>query len=110
MSATIDNQTVFDDALSSNEWVLIDFWATWCGPCKSMTPVFDAVAQERKQELFAAKVNVDEFGKLANSFAVRGVPTLSLLHRGRPVSQLVGAQPKSVVDSWLDEQLRCRAS
>ncbi len=105
MTHTVLNQTEFETAVASNDWVLLDFWATWCGPCKSMGPVFEAIAEERAEDLFAAKVDVDKFGELAGNFNIRGVPTLSLLHRGEPVSQLVGAQPKSAIDNWLNEQL-----
>lgn len=105
MTTAVSTQTEFDAAVSNNEWVLLDFWATWCGPCKSMTPVFENIAEERADTLFAAKVDVDQAGELAAQFQIRGVPTLALLRNGKPISQIVGAQPKSAVDSWLDQQI-----
>ncbi len=109
MTSTIANQQEYDSAVAEHDWVLIDFWATWCGPCKSMTPVFEAVAEENQDAVFAAKVDVDQFGELAASFNVRGVPTLALLHQGKLVSDLVGAHPQSAVESWLNQHLTVAA-
>lgn len=105
MANVISNQQDYDRAIAENDWVLIDFWATWCGPCKSMAPVFEAIAEEHQDLIYAAKVDVDQFGELATSFNVRGVPTLALLHKGEVVADLVGAHPLKSVDSWLNQQL-----
>ncbi|MFK7862967.1 MAG: thioredoxin [Pseudohongiellaceae bacterium] len=103
MTLAIKSQQEFNEALASNEWVLVDFLASWCGPCKSMAPIFDAVAQEHSDDLLAAKVDVDEHGEIAAQFNIRGVPTLALLHKGKQVAQLVGAQPKSALEKWIGE-------
>ncbi len=105
MTQQITQQSDFEQALATQEWLLLDFWATWCGPCKSMAPVFAAVAEERQAQLHAAKVDIDVFGELAMEFGIRSVPTLALLHQGKPVAQLVGAHPKSSVDAWLNENV-----
>lgn len=102
MSNEISNRSDLINATKRNDWVLLDFFATWCGPCKSLAPVFEEVAQERADSLFAAKVDVDKFAELATEFKVRGVPTLALVHEGKLVDQLVGAQAKSNIDQWLD--------
>lgn len=101
MTHAFKTQKEFDEAVVANEWVLLDFWATWCGPCKSMGPVFDAIAQEQSADLFAAKIDVDKLSEVAAGFNIRGVPTLALLHNGKPVSQIVGAQPKSAIEKWI---------
>jgi thioredoxin len=87
----------------ANEWVLVDFFTTWCGPCKSMAPVFDAIAEEQGDDLFAAKVDVEKLSGIAASFNIRGLPTLGLPHNGKPVSWIVGAQPKSAIEKWIAE-------
>ena len=102
---TVTNRTAFEQAVNENDWVLLDFWANWCGPCKTMHPVFHAVAEENPGRFFAAQVDVDEFGELAAVFNVRGVPTLALVHKGKAVDQLVGAQPKTNIQAWIDETL-----
>lgn len=104
MTIAIKSQKEFEDTISSNEWVLVDFLASWCGPCKTMGPIIDEIAQERCDELLAAKVDVDQLGEIAAGFNIRGVPTLALLHHGKPVAQLVGVQPKSTLDKWISSQ------
>jgi thioredoxin len=102
MSNEISNRKDFDEVTKSNDWVLVDIFATWCGPCKSLAPIFEEIANEREGSLFATKVDVDKVTELAVDFNVRGVPTLALVHDGKLVDQLVGAQPKSNIDQWLD--------
>lgn len=103
MTHAFKTQKDFDEAVVANEWVLLDFWATWCGPCKSMGPVFDAIAEGYGEELFAAKVDVDKLSEVAAGFNIRGVPTMALLHNGKPVSQIVGVQSKSAIEKWIAE-------
>ena len=79
--------------------VLVDFYADWCGPCRMMAPILEAVAAER-EDLKVAKVNVDESAALASRFGVMSIPTLVLLDGGEEVKRIVGARPK---DALLDE-------
>ncbi|WP_461537284.1 thioredoxin [Spongorhabdus nitratireducens] len=95
----------FEQVSSDSDWTLVDFWAPWCGPCKMMLPVLDSVAQKYADQLTTTKVNVDEQQALAGQFSVRGIPTLVLLHKGKPVDQLVGAQPEAGVSQWLNKHL-----
>lgn len=101
MTKAIKSHKEFEETIMSNEWVLLDFLATWCGPCKSMAPIIDAIAYEQSDELLAAKIDVDQMGEVAAGFNIRGVPTLALLHNGKPLAQLVGAQPKSAIEKWI---------
>lgn len=89
----------------SNMPVVVDFFATWCGPCKAIAPVLDEFAKEYAGKVKIAKVDVDEAGSLAAKFNVRGVPTLLFFKDGKVNSQLVGAQPKDKLKGEIDKLL-----
>ncbi len=85
--------------------VLVDFWATWCGPCQMMGPVIDAVAEEYEGRVKIMKCNVDENPLTPSKFGIRGIPTLLLFDKGQVVDRLVGAAPKGQVDGLLKKVL-----
>ena len=81
------------EALKSDKPVLIDFWATWCGPCRMMSPVVDAFAEEHP-EIKVGKVNVDDQMPLAGAFGIESIPTLVAIKDGKVVGTVVGVRPK----------------
>ncbi|WP_077285203.1 thioredoxin [Cognaticolwellia aestuarii] len=99
----IRSEQHFNDVLASSSDVLIDFWASWCGPCKSMTPVFEQVANEKVAELKAIKVNIDDIPSLAQKYGIRSIPSLLLLKNKLVTSEHLGAASKSDVIEWLNE-------
>ena len=83
------NKEQFDQLMASDKTVLLDFWATWCGPCRMMSPIIDEVADERP-DVVVGKVNVDEQGELAAKFGIMSIPTLIVLKNGEVVNKQVG--------------------
>lgn len=88
------------EVLHSDKPVLLDFWATWCGPCRMLSPIVDEVAEGRG-DIKVGKVNVDEQPELAGQFDVMSIPTLLVFENGKLVNRAVGARPKSGVLSLL---------
>jgi thioredoxin 1 len=89
------------EVLEASVPVLVDFWATWCGPCQVMGPVVDTVAGENEGKVKVLKINVDENPVTPAQYGVRGIPTLILFNKGEIVDRIVGAQPKGSVDGLL---------
>jgi thioredoxin 1 len=93
------------DVLNSDKTVLVDFWATWCGPCKMVAPVLDEIAGEHKDSLTVAKLDIDANGKTAQQYQVMSIPTMILFKNGQPVKTIVGAKPKAALLSDLSDYL-----
>lgn len=89
------------DGLIGNGFALVDFWAPWCGPCRSIAPLLDEVAMAQAGNLDVVKVNVDENPILARRFAVRSIPTLLLFRNGSLVDGIVGAPTRAHLHRWL---------
>ena len=92
----ITKENFAQEVLQSEKPVLLDFWASWCGPCRMLSPIVDEVAEERT-DVKVGKVNVDEQPELAGEFGVMSIPTLLVFEQGKLVRQAVGARPKASV-------------
>ena len=97
--------TFSQDVLKSDKPVLLDFWAEWCGPCKSIAPILDEVAKEYQGRLKIAKINVDENQSVPAKFGIRGIPTLILFKNGVAAAQKVGAMAKGQLTSFIDSNI-----
>ena len=93
---TITKENFAQEVLQSEKPVLLDFWASWCGPCRMLSPIVDEVAEERG-DVKVGKVNVDEQPEPAGEFGVMSIPTLLVFEQGKLVRQAVGARPKASV-------------
>ena len=89
------------EVLEAKETVLVDFWASWCGPCKMIGPIIDQIADERS-DIKVCKINVDEEQELAVQFKVMSIPTLLGFKEGKVVNQSLGAKPKAAILAMLD--------
>jgi len=93
------NDATFDqEVLKSEQPVLVDFWAVWCGPCKLIAPVVDKVAETFAGQLKVTKVNVDENGATPSRYGIRGIPALLFFKGGKVADQIVGYVPQDVIE------------
>ena len=86
-----------EEVAKSNVPVLLDFWASWCGPCKMVSPIVDEVAKEVEGRVKVGKINVDEEQELAKSFSIMSIPTLIVINNGKLVNQAVGVRSKEEI-------------
>ena len=105
MSTKVITKDNFDlEVLKESKTVLLDFWASWCGPCRMVSPIIDEIANERA-DLKVGKVNVDEQPELAAKFGVMSIPTLIVFKNGEEVDRSVGALPKARLQALLEKHL-----
>lgn len=108
MSDLIKHTTDADfeqDVLKSEQPVLLDFWAEWCGPCKMIAPILDTLAEEYQDRLRIVKLNIDENPQTPPKYNIRGIPTLLLFRDGSVAAQQVGAVSKSQLEAFLDANI-----
>jgi thioredoxin 1 len=101
----VSDATFDQEVLRSEQPVLVDFWAVWCGPCKAIAPIVEGIAATYAGKLKVAKVNVDENGATPSRFGIRGIPALLFFKGGKVADQIVGYVPQSVIEEKLQRLL-----
>jgi thioredoxin 1 len=102
---TLTDGTFEEEVINSTQPVLVDFWATWCGPCRAIAPIIEELAGQYEGRVKIAKLDVDENQATASRFNVRSIPTLLFFQNGKVVEQIVGSAPKSALEGRLNTLL-----
>lgn len=99
---TITNKNFDQEVLASDKPVLVDFWATWCGPCRMLAPIIEEIAESRS-DIKVGKVNVDDEGELAVRFGISSIPTVIVFKNGDIAAQSVGYRPRAEIEALLEK-------
>jgi len=102
---SLTDESFETDVIKSNVPVLVDYWAEWCGPCKSIAPMLEEIAEEYEGKLVVAKLNIDDNTDTAPKYGIRGIPTLMLFKDGEVEATKVGALNKSQLTAFLDQNI-----
>ncbi len=103
--AKVATNSNFNELLQDSKLVVVDFWATWCGPCRMLSPILDEVEEEMKDKISVVKVNVDDADEIAAQFRIMSIPTLLFFKNGQVVDKTVGAMPKPVLVEKINANL-----
>ena len=101
----INNTQEFDDLIKQNRYVLVDFWATWCAPCRMVAPVIEKISEQYSGKVIVAKVDVDEQQELAIRYGIQTIPTIILFKEGRVTSKEIGVKPMSSFAKMIDSNI-----
>lgn len=106
MAITEINDKIFDtEVVNSNIPTVVDFWATWCGPCRKLGPVLEEISNNYEGKVKFAKVNVEESKETAKKYSISGIPCLLVFKNGEPVERMVGLMPKSTIISNIEKHI-----
>ena len=101
----VATNTSFNELIQSDKLVIADFWATWCGPCRMLSPILDELSEDMADKIEVVKVNVDDADEIAAQFRIMSIPTLIFFKGGQPVDKTVGAMPKNVLVDKINANL-----
>ncbi len=104
MSAAHDvtDATFTDEVLNSEDTIMVDFWAEWCGPCRAVSPILDAIAAEHSDKIKIVKLNVDDNPQIAAKYQITSIPAMKVFRGGEVVKTIIGAKPKPAIEKDLE--------
>jgi thioredoxin 1 len=102
---TVTDDSFATDVLSSEKPIMVDFWAEWCGPCRAVSPILDAIATEHADKLDIVKLNVDDNPETAMKYGITSIPAMYVFQKGEVVKRVIGAKPKPALEADLAEFL-----
>lgn len=107
MSTALDvtDATFADVVLNSSDTIMVDFWAEWCGPCRAVSPILDAIAAENPDKIKIVKLNVDDNPQTAMKYQITSIPAMKVFQKGELVKTIIGAKPKPAIEADLAEFL-----
>ena len=105
MGKVIDASDATFDEITGTGWVLVDFWAPWCGPCKLLGPTLEEISLEKEGKLAIVKINIDENQEMAAKYGIKSIPTMLIFNKGDLKNQLVGSMPKKNIEDVLSQEL-----
>ncbi|HKM00624.1 MAG TPA: thioredoxin [Sedimentibacter sp.] len=101
----INSTQEFDDLIKQNRYVLVDFWATWCAPCRMVAPVIEKIADQYSEKVIVAKVDVDEQQELAIRYGIQTIPTIIFFKEGKLASKEIGVKPMASFANMIDSNI-----
>ncbi len=105
MAINLNDQNFSQEIESAEKPILVDFWASWCLPCQLLTPVLEKIAEEFKEKINFAKINIEETPIISQKYGIDKIPTVILFKQGKPKSGFSGVQPEESIKKWLEENL-----
>lgn len=102
---SLNGENFDQEVLQSSIPVVVDFWATWCGPCRKLSPVLDEIAQDYTEKVKFVKVNVEESKEIAKNYSISGLPSLLVFKNGEAVERMAGLMPKSTIISNIEKHM-----
>ncbi|MCU1508620.1 MAG: thioredoxin [Glaciihabitans sp.] len=101
----VTDDTFAAEVLNSSDTIMVDFWAEWCGPCKAVSPILDAIAAEHSEKIRIVKLNVDDNPQMAMKYQITSIPAMKVFRGGEVVKTVIGAKPKPALEADLAEFL-----
>jgi thioredoxin 1 len=95
-----------ENVLNSQKPVLVDFWSSWCTPCKFLAPILEKVLKDFEDKIIFAKLNIDDAPLTANNYQIQQIPTVMLFKEGKPISFFIGVQKEDIIKQWIEENIK----